>query len=74
MLFFVKSNLQRRATNMQRQMELWPVLPEQSRPPVIWETLDHQLQKDIITALANLISKMVHSEGMNLTQEVSHER
>ena len=55
-------------------MELWPVLPEQSRPPVIWETLDHQLQKDIITALANLISKMVHSEGMNLTQEVSHER
>ena len=59
---------------MQRQMELWPTTLEQSQGLVIWETFDHQRQRNIITALANLISKMIQSKGMNQTQEVSHER
>jgi len=82
MLFFVSSilqkknpkKLQRRKANVQRQMDLWPALQEPSQTPEIWEPLNHQQKKDIITALANLISKMVCAEDINQTQEESHER
>lgn len=59
---------------MQRQMELWPTSPRKSQDLEIWHTLDHQLQKDVVTALANLIRKMVQAEGIKLSQEVRHER
>jgi hypothetical protein len=40
----------------------------------IWRNLQHQLQKDVITALSNLICKMVLSQDVNRSQEESHER
>lgn len=59
---------------MQRQMELWPTSPGQSQDLEIWHTLDHRLQKDVVIALANLISKMIQAGGMKRGQEVNHER
>ena len=59
---------------MQRQMELWSTSPRQSQDLEIWHSLDHQLQKDVVIALANLISKMIQAEGMKQGQEISHEQ
>lgn len=59
---------------MQRQMELWSTSARQSQDLEIWHALDHQLQKDVVIALANLISKMIQAEGMKQGQEVSHEQ
>ena len=59
---------------MPRQMQLWDVPQESPQSQQIWRNLEHQLQKDVITALANLICKMVLSQDANQSQEESHER
>jgi hypothetical protein len=82
MLFFVSSilqnknrkKLQRRAAIMPRQMQLWATPKESPQSQKIWRNLEHQLQKDVIAALANLICKMVLSQDANQSQEESHER
>lgn len=57
---------------MRRQLELWPTSQRPSLSSKIWKALTHQQKQDIITALADLISKMVRPEDMD--QEESHER
>lgn len=59
---------------MPSQMQLWAAPHESSRSPQIWENLENQLQKNVITALANLICKMVLSQNTNRSQEENHER
>lgn len=59
---------------MPKQIQLWAAPHELSQSPQIWENLDHQLQKKVITALANLICKMVRPYDTNQRQEESHER
>lgn len=59
---------------MPRQMQLWAAPHESPQSQQIWTNLEHQLQKDVIAALANLICKMVLSQDTNQRQEESHER
>ncbi|WP_419656365.1 hypothetical protein [Desulfosarcina variabilis] len=59
---------------MPRQMQLWATPKESPQSQKIWRNLEHQLQKDVIAALANLICKMVLSQDANQSQEESHER
>jgi hypothetical protein len=80
MLFFVVftlqskkiQKLQRRKTTVHRQLELWPLSQSPSPSSKIWKTISDQQKQDIITTLADLISKMVRSGEMD--QEESHER
>lgn len=57
---------------MPKQMQLWAA-PDESRSQQIWKNLEPPLQKNVIAALANLISKMVLSQDANQSQEESHE-
>jgi hypothetical protein len=57
---------------MPMQMQLWTAPNQSFQFHQIWKDLENQQQKDIITALANLICKMVVSQGTD--QEESHER
>jgi len=59
---------------MPRQMQLWADPQESPQPQQIWRNLEHQLQKEVIIALANLICKMVLSQDANHSQEESNER
>ncbi len=59
---------------MPRQMQLWVAPHESSQSQQIWENFDNQLQKAVVIALADLICKMVISQGANQDQEESHER
>lgn len=59
---------------MPRQMQLWAAPHESPQSQQIWKNLEDQLQKEVITALANLICKMVLSQEANQSQEESHER
>lgn len=59
---------------MHRQLELWPISQEASQLPRIWTTLTDQQKKDLVTALADLISKMVSAEATDQTEEGRHER
>ena len=59
---------------MPRQMQLWDAPQESPQSQQIWKNLENQLQKNVITALANLICKMVLSQDQNQSQEESHER
>lgn len=57
---------------MRRQLKLWPTSKDPYQLPKIWKTLTAQQKQDVITALADLISKMVCTEDID--QEESHER
>lgn len=59
---------------MPRQMQLWAAPQESPQSQQIWKNLENQLQKNVITALASLICKMVLSQDANQSQEESHER
>ena len=59
---------------MRMQLELWPTSQGPSQHPKIWKTLTHQQKQDVITALADLIKKMVCTEHIDHSQEESHER
>lgn len=60
---------------MHRQLELWPASQEEpSQQKKTRLTLDYEQQKQVITALASLISKMVCSDNIKQTQEENHER
>jgi len=56
-----------------KQMELWPDPEEPQQTQEIWESLKHQQQKKVITALSRLISKSLYLERTNQTREVKHE-
>ena len=58
---------------MRRQLELWPTSLGPSQTPKIWETLTRQQKQNVITALADLISKTVCTENIDQTEEESHE-
>jgi hypothetical protein len=66
--------LQKRRANVQRQLEFWHAPHRPSQKMDIWEGLGHQERANIITALARLISKVVHPEDLEETQENKHER
>ena len=57
---------------MSRQLKLWPTSKDPYQLPEIWKTLTSQQKQDVITALADLISKMVCTQDID--QEESHER
>ena len=59
---------------MRKQLSLWPVQEETSQTLNIWDTLDHQQQKQIITALTKLIKKTVCQKNAKQTREVNNER
>lgn len=59
---------------MSKQLSLWPTREGSSPPPDIWKTLEPQQQKQVITALANLINKTVCPHQKTQTGEVTHER
>ena len=59
---------------MRRQLELWPTSQGASQLPRIWKTLTGQQKKDVITALADLISKIVSKKKIDQNEEESHER
>lgn len=59
---------------MPRQMQLWDTPPESPQSLNIWENLEKQIQENVITALANLICKMILSQKTSHSQEESHER
>ena len=59
---------------MPRQMQLWAAPHESPQSQQIWQNLEHQLEKNVVTALANLICKMVLSQDANQSGEESHER
>lgn len=65
-------SLQRRRTNVHRQLALWP--QEKSQQPDIWQVLGSNSKKALIAALARLIEKAVYPPNISQTQEVSHER
>jgi hypothetical protein len=58
-------SLQRRRENVQRQLPLWP----EEEHLNIWEGLDSENQKMVITILSRLIGKAVRPEP----QEENHE-
>jgi hypothetical protein len=66
--------LQRRKANVYRQTDLWLDPHKTTQTPDIWQNLNQQEQKRLIAALAELISKAVHPEILNPTQEESHDR
>ena len=59
---------------MRKQLSLWPVQEKTSQALNIWDTLDHQQQKQIITALTKLIKKTVCQKNAKQTREVNNER
>lgn len=59
---------------MRRQLELWPTSQGPSQLPKIWKTLTRQQKQDVITDLADLISKMVCTEDIDQTEEESNEQ
>ena len=59
---------------MRRQLELWPTSQRPSQLPKIWKTLTRQQKQNVITALADLLSKMVCTEDIDQTEEENHER
>jgi hypothetical protein len=66
--------LQRRRTNVHRQLDLWPDPQKAPQALDIWQNLDQQQQARLIAALARLISKAVYPENINQTQEEKHDR
>jgi len=58
-------SLQKRRENVQRQLPLWPEEEQLN----IWEGLDSETQKMVITILSRLIGKAVRPES----QEENHE-
>ncbi|WP_320040016.1 hypothetical protein [uncultured Desulfobacter sp.] len=57
---------------MQKQLELWPDQEEQ-KTQEIWNSLNLQQKKKIITALSRLVSKCVYLKKTNQTKEVDRE-
>ena len=58
---------------MQKQLEFWSDPEEPLQTPKIWENLNHEQQKKIITALSRLIIKTVYPKSTNITKENNHE-
>ena len=59
---------------MRKQLSLWPTLEEPPHTPDIWNTLDQQQRKQVITALANLIKKIAYKEKAKQTREINNDR
>jgi hypothetical protein len=57
---------------MKPQMDLWPVLPTPTHPPV-WETTSPEVRATLIASLARLIRKMIRPENLIKSQENSNE-
>ena len=59
---------------MRKQLSLWPTQEDSSPSLEIWQTLDQQLQRQVITALALLINKTVYPEKAKQTKGANNER
>lgn len=59
---------------MPRQMQLWAAPNEPPQSHQIWKNIEDPLRKSVITALANLICKIIALQDANQSQEASHER
>ncbi|WP_321494003.1 hypothetical protein [uncultured Desulfobacter sp.] len=57
---------------MQKQLELWPDQEEQ-KTQEIWNSLNLQQKKKIITVLSRLVSKCVYLKKTNQTREADHD-
>ncbi|WP_321492792.1 hypothetical protein [uncultured Desulfobacter sp.] len=57
---------------MQKQLELWPDQEEQ-KTQEIWNSLNLQQKKKIITVLSRLVSKCVYLKKTNQTMEADHD-
>ncbi|WP_321418058.1 hypothetical protein [uncultured Desulfobacter sp.] len=57
---------------MQKQLELWPDQEEQ-KTQEIWNNLNLQQKKKIITILSRLVSKCVYLKKTNQTREADHD-
>ena len=59
---------------MYRQLTLWPETKISEPQMEIWEKVDPNTQKTLVTALARIIYKAIRSETLVDDQEVNHER
>ena len=59
---------------MQKQLPLWPMQEEPSQTLDIWQALDHEQQKQVITAVAHLICKIVRPEKTKQIKEANNEQ
>ena len=66
--------LQRRKAKVQKQLEFWPVAQRPPQSLEIWENLDQKQHRDVITALARLITKAVHPANTSEAQEIKNEK
>jgi len=65
--------LERRIANLHQQLLLWPTDQESTQRIEVWESLNHQQKTVVITALAQLMVKVVYSGNSNETQEKKNE-
>ena len=59
---------------MHRQMTLWPETQLPDPVTEIWQSLNPDTQRALITTLARLIAKARRPESLAGPQEVNHER
>ena len=59
---------------MLKQLSLWPTEKKSTPTLEIWQTLDHEQQQQITTALAHLIRKIVCPKKEKQTKGTSDEQ
>jgi len=57
-----------------RQFALWPEAQAPDQETKIWQQLDPETKRIILSALSRLISKAVRPESLRETKETNHER
>ncbi len=60
---------------MQKQMNLWPIIEEESsQAQELWTTLNHDQQQQVITTLAQMIHKIVCPKKEKQTKGATNEQ